>query len=193
MTWIVTVESRRTHSHRELHKYSETKASEPSLLHSHPPPTSSSTSSPTVGCFNSKGLATSCGAHQRGRSRPTASAMGTSRFHVPSRRAPTTREVSQHRQLSRNTTFPMLPLQDTHTVQRKWDPLFAPRLHWVPYHLDALLLRYKPASLAAASVDNARATSAKATKPLPRGRMRVLDRQDHESSCPSEEECSHSR
>ena len=32
MTWIVTVESRRTHSHRELHKYSETKASEPVTL-----------------------------------------------------------------------------------------------------------------------------------------------------------------
>ena len=42
-----------------------------------------------------------------------------------------------------------------------------------------------------ASGENASATSIRATKPLPCGRMFVFDRQDHESSLPAEE-CSHS-
>ena len=59
------------------------------------------------------------------------------------------------------------------------------RFHWTPQHLDACLLRKKPASLAAASGDNPSATSVKATRPLQCGRMPVFDRQDHESSCPA--------
>ena len=86
--------------------------------------------------------------------------------------------------------FHMFPLEGRITVQ---DPQIPPRLLRLPYHLEAFLLWYKLASLAAASGENASATSIKATRPLPRGKMLVFDRQDHESSVPAEKECSHSR
>ena len=51
------------------------------------------------------------------------------------------------------------------------DLQFPPRLLRVPYHLGACLLCFKPASLATASGESASATSVKATKPLPCGRI----------------------
>ena len=62
-----------------------------------------------------------------------------------------------------------------------------PHIIWTPF-----LLRYRPASLAAASGDNASSTGVKATKPLPCGWMLVFDRQEYESSCPAGDECLHS-
>ena len=116
-----------------------------------------------------------------GRSRPTASAIGASRFHVPSRRVPTTREVSQHGQLRRNPRFPC-SRSKTNTLHKGSRILnlclvsTGSHIIWTPFS--------SAAGLAAASSDNARATSVKATKPLPCGKMLVIDRQDHENSCP---------
>ena len=115
--------------------------------------------------------------------------MGTSRdrVHCFGDGSFTLREVAQHRQLSRSSTFPMLPLErQSHCTKgsKILNLSFASvesQTFWTPF---SSAVRQQASY--AVSGDFASATSVKVTKPLCAGGMPVFDRQDHESSCPSE-------
>ena len=96
--------------------------------------------------------------------RPTASA----RVRIHAHRFSTIREVSQQKQLGRNPTFTMLPVEDRDT--RKGSRIVNLRLASLcPISFGRLSTPLEACKPRSTSGDNASATSMKATKPLPCG------------------------